>query len=310
MADTLNLVNPEDSLSCKYEISKFPDGQQSVRIVEHNNETFETIRKQTHGITIKSRLNDFRDLELIICATQALKEIGVKTIRLYIPYCIGGRSDRKFQEGETNYIKNVISPIINSQGYEKVTIMDHHSDVLEACINNFEKVDNIKLVQDALFHHWVNDDKIISDMSNIVFLSHDAGALKKVYKVADNFQSKCDVVVCSKHRDINGKLSKTTIPLTEELMDKDLFIVDDICDGGGTFINLARTIKKNEQFKGRIYLIVTHGIFSAGFETLSEYFDRIYTTNSIKDIQDGTIVNTFSKHKTIHELVKQLNVFK
>ena len=52
MADTLNLVNPEDTLSCKYEISKFPDGQQSVRIVEHNNETFETIRKQTHGITL------------------------------------------------------------------------------------------------------------------------------------------------------------------------------------------------------------------------------------------------------------------
>jgi ribose-phosphate pyrophosphokinase len=147
-------------------------------------------------------------------------------------------------------------------------------------------------------------------MSNIVFLSPDAGALKKVYKVADNFQSKYDVVVCSKHRDINGKLSKTTIPLTEELMDKDLFIVDDLCDGGGTFVNLARTIKENEQFKGRIYLIVTHGIFSAGFETLSEYFDRIYTTNSIKDIQDGTIVNTFSKHKTIHELVKQLNVFR
>jgi len=286
MADLLNLVNPEDQLSCKYEISKFPDGQQSVRIIEHNYDTFDNIGKQTHGITIKSRLNDFRDLELIICATQSLKEIGVKTIRLYIPYCIGGRSDRKFQEGETNYIKNVISPIINSQGYEKVIIMDPHSDVLEACINNFVKVDNLKVVQDALFKHWISDGKIISDMSNIVFLSPDAGALKKVHKVADNFQSKYDVVVCSKHRDVNGKLSKTTVPLTEELMDKDLFIVDDICDGGGTFINIARIIKENEQFKGRIYLIVTHGIFSRGFEDLGEYFNGIYTTNSISDVVD------------------------
>ena len=286
MAELLNLVNPEDQLSCKYEISKFPDGQQSVRIIENNHDTFENLRGQTHGIKIKSRLNDFRDLELIICATQALREIGVKTIRLYIPYCVGGRSDRKFQDGGINYIKQVIAPIINSQGYEKVTIMDPHSDVLEACINNFEKVDNLRVVQDSLIKHWTSDGKIISDMSNIVFLSPDAGALKKVHKVADNFQSKYDVVVCTKHRDLNGKLSKTTVPLTDEMLNKDLFIVDDICDGGGTFINIARIIKENEQFKGRIYLIVTHGIFSKGFEDLGEYFNGIYTTNSISDVVD------------------------
>jgi len=286
MAELLNLVNPEDQLSCKYEISKFPDGQQSVRIIENNHDTFENLRGQTHGIKIKSRLNDFRDLELIICATQALREIGVKTIRLYIPYCVGGRSDRKFQDGGINYIKQVIAPIINSQGYEKVTIMDPHSDVLESCINNFEKVDNLRVVQDSLIKHWTSDGKIISDMSKIVFLSPDSGALKKVHKVADNFQSKYDVVVCTKHRDLNGKLSKTTVPLTDEMLDKDLFIVDDICDGGGTFINIARIIKENEQFKGRIYLIVTHGIFSKGFEDLGEYFNGIYTTNSISDVVD------------------------
>jgi ribose-phosphate pyrophosphokinase len=70
------------------------------------------------------------------------------------------------------------------------------------------------------------------------------------------------------------------------MLDKDLFIVDDICDGGGTFINIARIIKENEQFKGRIYLIVTHGIFSRGFEDLGEYFNGIYTTNSISDVVD------------------------
>lgn len=295
MAELLNLVNPEDKLSCKYEISQFPDGQQSVRIIEDGYNTFESIRGQTYGIKIKSRLNDFRDLELILCATQALREIGVKTIRLYIPYCVGGRSDRKFQDGGINYIKQVIAPIINSQGYEKVTIMDPHSDVLEACINNFEKVDNLRVVQDSLIKHWTNDGKIISDMSKIVFLSPDAGALKKVHKVADNFQSKYDVVVCTKHRDLNGKLSKTTVPLTDEMLDKDLFIVDDICDGGGTFINIARIIKENEQFKGRIYLIVTHGIFSRGFEDLTEYFNGVYTTNSISDVVDeNNLVTRFN----------------
>jgi ribose-phosphate pyrophosphokinase len=286
MAETLNLVNPDDRLSCKYEISQFPDGQQSVRVIEHNYYTYDSLRRQLESITIKSRLNTFQDLELIICANQALKEIGVKSIKLYIPYCIGGRSDRKFQDGGVNYIKTVIAPIINSQNFDEVKIMDPHSDVLEACINNFEKIDNLRVVQDSLIKHWTGDGKIISDMSNIIFLSPDAGALKKVHKVADNFQSKYDVVVCTKHRDLNGKLSKTTVPLTDEMMDKDLFIVDDICDGGGTFINIARIIKENEQFKGRVYLIVTHGIFSRGFEDLAKYFNGIYTTNSISEVVD------------------------
>ena len=37
MVETLNLVNPDDVLSCKYEISRFPDGQQSIRILQHDN---------------------------------------------------------------------------------------------------------------------------------------------------------------------------------------------------------------------------------------------------------------------------------
>ena len=142
MAETLNLVNKEDKLSCKYEISTFPDGQQSLRIIEEGYNTFYSLKNNKQGITIKSRLNSFKDLELIICANQCLKEIGVEKVRLYIPYCIGGRSDRKFEEGGINYIKTVIAPILNSQNFEKVIIMDPHSDVLEACINNFESRDN------------------------------------------------------------------------------------------------------------------------------------------------------------------------
>jgi hypothetical protein len=44
MAETLNLVNADDSLSCKYEISKFPDGQQSIRIIEDEHNTFNRLK--------------------------------------------------------------------------------------------------------------------------------------------------------------------------------------------------------------------------------------------------------------------------
>jgi phosphoribosylpyrophosphate synthetase len=146
MSSVLNLVRQDDVLSCEYEVSRYPDGQQSIRIVEKAYDTYQSLKEQTTPITIMSRLNSFKDLELIICANQALKEIGVKSIKLYIPYCIGGRSDRKFQEGSSNYIKNVIAPIINLQKFDEVLIMDPHSQTLENCINNFVEVTNKSLV--------------------------------------------------------------------------------------------------------------------------------------------------------------------
>ena len=286
MAETLNLVNPDDVLSCKYEISRFPDGQQSIRVIEHGYTTYLSLKDQKNPITIKSRLNTFQDLELIICANQALKEIGVKSVNLYIPYCIGGRSDRKFQEGGINYIKTVIAPIINSQNFNEVRIMDPHSDVLEACISNFTKFTNWGVTKMAL------DD--INDVDNICLVSPDAGAYKKVFDVAKWFGIN-DIITASKVRDVaTGKILRTEVPSIENHTDMKYVIVDDICDGGRTFIELAKVIKEQKP-EAKIYLVVTHGIFSAGFGELNNYFERIYTTNSIKEHDNSQ--------------VKQLNIF-
>ena len=284
MAETLNLVNPEDILSCGYEISRFPDGQQSIRIVDKNYYTIHSLSEQKTPIVIKSRLNSFKDLELVICANQALKEIGVEKVNLYIPYCIGGRSDRKFVEGGINYIKTVIAPIINSQNFNKVTIMDPHSDVLEACINNITKYTNFGVAKMAL------DD---IGYENICLVSPDAGAYKKIFDVATWFGID-EIITASKVRDVKtGKILRTVVP---DLPDNNMnyVIVDDICDGGRTFIELAKVIKEQKP-DAKIYLVVTHGIFSAGFGELNNYFERIYTTNSIKEHDNSQ--------------VKQLNIF-
>jgi ribose-phosphate pyrophosphokinase len=316
MAELLNLVNPNDYLSFKYEISRFPDGQQSVRLIEDGYNTFESLRDsdKAHGITIKSRLNTFSDLELIICATQSLKEIGVKSIDLFIPYCIGGRSDRKFMEGSINYIKHVIAPIINSQGYNSVTVMDPHSDVLEACINNFHKMDNTNIANFALRDYYISkgfETWSSKNFENVRFVSPDAGALKKVFHVADNVKYKKDVVIASKHRNVEtGKIDFTDVPLNGTNPTNDFFIFDDICDGGRTFIEIAKVIKSHvwpsdEKFQGKIYLVVTHGIFSAGLLELSKWFECIYTTNSVRDIDS----ETYSDYTVNKNFVKQLNIF-
>lgn len=292
----LNLVNPNDILSCKFEVSKFPDGQQSINILDGEHYTLDYLGKQEDPIEIWSRLNNFQDLELIICANQALKELGVKSVKLFIPYCTGGRSDRKFQKGGINYIKHVIAPIINSQNFDEVIIMDPHSDVLEGCINNFGKYTNYAVVKFAL------DD--IKDLSNVCLVSPDAGAYKKVFDVATWFSIE-RIITATKVRDIKtGKILRTEVPVLDQENDLKYVIVDDICDGGRTFIELAKIIRQR-QSNAEIYLVVTHGIFSSNFDGLSEYIDGIYTTNSVRDIQPGVDCPLIGEKS----YVKQLNIF-
>jgi ribose-phosphate pyrophosphokinase len=287
---TLDLVNLSKS-DIKYKISKFPDGQQQLQfegtqiglIKGYTNPNFD------YQIVIKSRLNDFKDLELICCAVASLRELNIEKIHLYTPYFLGSRSDRKFGEGSNNYLKTVICPIINSLNFKSVTVMDPHSDVLEACLNNFKKNDNFDLVDDALSYLIGENEE-----DQVVLVSPDAGAYKKVFDVAKEFKIE-KIITATKVRDLKtGQILHTEVPVLDQHNDLKYIIVDDICDGGRTFIEIAKAIKASRP-TAKIYLVVTHGIFSAGFEELEKYFERIYTTNSYKDITE--------------RIVKRFNVF-
>jgi ribose-phosphate pyrophosphokinase len=293
MKAILDLTGTDLQSTIQYKVSKFPDGQQTVDITS----TYITSTQ----VQIRSRMNDFKDLELILCATQALKNLGVSDIELYVPYFIGGRSDRLFGYGGVNYLKQVIGPIINSQGYSKVYVMDPHSDVLEAVINNFAKYDNFKLVKFAL----ENIDNTNDARERIVLVSPDAGAYKKIFDVAKEFGIQ-NIITANKVRDLKtGNIIRTEIPTLDQHRDLKYVIIDDICDGGRTFVELAKVMKDSRP-TAKIYLVVTHGIFSKGLEELGDYFDGIFTTNSVRDIAADDVVSSFFEN-TIN--FKQLNVF-
>jgi ribose-phosphate pyrophosphokinase len=277
MVQKLNLVDLENS-DIKYKISRFPDGQQSITL-----DMVDADLPNKITVSITSRFNSFKDLEIIIAANQALREFSyVENVKLNVPYFLGARSDRKFEAGTSNYLKTVICPIINAQNFSRVTVLDPHSDVLEACLNNYHKHNNHRLVYDAL----TKIDNKDGAQSRICLVSPDAGAYKKIFDVAKQFEID-NIVTASKVRDIKtGKILRTEIPTLDQHADLKYVIIDDICDGGRTFIELAKAIKGSRP-SAKVYLVVTHGIFSAGFKELSQYFEGIYTTNSYRDVAEN-----------------------
>lgn len=282
----LNLTNKETS-DIKFEVSSFPDGQQQVAIKLGPLDKAAIEIDRNFPVTIKTRINNWSDLEKVTCAVASLKHEGVTEIHLYAPYLIGARSDRFFgpdTKGYTsnNYIKNVIAPAINDLKLTSVTVLDPHSDVLEACLNNFHKETNVGLVRFAL-----NSLYGPNSPDNFILVSPDMGALKKIYSVADAIGYKGEYVICSKFRNWEGELSRVEVPIKSHQVDKDFILIDDICDGGKTFIEIGKKIKETvESYKGipgKRILIVTHGIFSQGLAVLEQYFDKIYCTNSYSD---------------------------
>ncbi|WP_406825953.1 ribose-phosphate diphosphokinase [Pedobacter sp. KACC 23697] len=251
----------------EYKSFLFAGGEPHIKISDHFDVGL--------PVTITHRINSFNDLGMICMAVDALKRMGVKEINLFIPYFPAARQDRVMIPGEPLSAK-VYADMINAMALASVTIFDPHSEVTPALLNNCVTISN---------HEFIK--QVIAKIGNEVkLISPDGGALKKIYKVSE-FLGGTEVVECSKSRDVKtGKLSGFKV-YSDDLAGADCLIVDDICDGGGTFIGLAEALK--DKNAGKLYLAISHGIFSKGFEVFDQYFEQIFTTDSIKEVDHAGV---------------------
>ena len=220
------------------------------------------------AVMITQRINSFEALGLICLAVDALRRMHVAEISLFIPYFPAARQDRVMVPGEPLSVK-VYADLINQLGFKKVMVFDPHSEVTAALVNQVEVISN---------HQFVAE--VIAEIGEeVLLISPDGGALKKIYKVSEALGG-LPVVECSKHRDVrSGKLLGFKV-YADDLEGKTCLIVDDICDGGGTFLGLAQELK--QKHAGKIYLAVSHGIFGKGTAELTAQFSGIYATDSFR----------------------------
>jgi len=260
-------------------------------------------------VVITQRANNSNAIMAILIAVDALKRLGIKRFDLIMPYIPYARQDRyEIDEnlGES-FTLDVFTNIINSVGFETIHTLDAHSDISKVLIKNNCDKSNHQFVVNA-----INDSRRVETVTEVGTLSYnsrepiwiispDSGANKKSNKLITkllqdtrNLDSDLikGLIKCDKKRDIaTGQLSGFEV-FSEDLMGFDAIIVDDICDGGGTFNGLAQELEKKNA--GDLYLFVSHGIFSQGYDKLSDNFRRIFTTNSVKDI--------------VHPIVKQYKI--
>lgn len=234
----------------------FPDGQPHFKL--------ETYEREFREVTIETAIKTPDDLFLVLLASSVLRQQGYQQINLDIRYLLAARMDRSIDSLQP-FTLAVVAGLLNGAGFSKVRILDVHSEVATRLIRNSENVLPFKVVE-----------QVMSTLGNVIPVASDKGAELRVARLVDIY-----FIQCHKIRDPQtGVLSGFAVPSEfEGCIYKDVLIVDDICDGGGTFVGLAKELRKAGAKK--VFLFVTHGIFSKGLPL--EGIDKVFTTDSYTD---------------------------
>lgn len=241
------------------DITKFPDG---ALLLKEN-----VLSDVSHGYaTIEWFFENNEELVALIYLVGHLRQYGVSHINLTMPYIPNARQDR-VKHIEDVFTLKYFADIINYLNFNSVRVLDPHSSVSEALINNIF-VDTPKLyISKAMYN--CNPD---------VLFYPDEGAMKR-YSGMVPFPC----VFGIKFRDwATGKIQGLEVAGDiERIKGARILIVDDICSRGGTFYHSAKKLK--ELGAKEIHLYVTHceNTILEGEVLTSGLIEKVYTTNSI-----------------------------
>lgn len=252
----LNLVRLEDS-DIKYSISKFPDGEVQISLGEFSH------KKQ---IQVKCRVTNAEEFFILMQVLDILDRHEV-LYKVHIYYLMGMRMDRVMDFNRPFTLKIILNSLKNCNA-DTVEILEPHSDVY----------------YDFRFGGKFTELYVENSPSNTVWndfqiVLPDAGA-KERYE----FSYDKRILTCSKVRDLTtGKILEIKIDNPEVIGDKPLLILDDLCDGGGTFCGIVKAFNVLNIPKERLNIAVAHMVNPKGIKNLSENFNHVWFTNSYKD---------------------------
>jgi ribose-phosphate pyrophosphokinase len=254
---------------------KFPGGETQVRITSGTAFPGEVV-------TFSKKVHSGDDIMEILLTVDALRRSGHKRLKLQLPYVPYGRQDRVMVPGEALGIK-VFADLINSCNFEEVEIWDPHSDVTTALINNVRVVGQEELVSSTCWPQVTLSAEGRVPFKDSILVCPDAGARKKILKVAASL-GKTEIVYADKVRNpATGQITGTSIDfgsIKHPGVKPSFLLVDDIGDGLRTFVELVKEMRTYTWVKdANIYLYVTHGFFSKGLDILDGLIDGVYTAN-------------------------------
>jgi ribose-phosphate pyrophosphokinase len=217
------------------------------------------------------------DIMQLLLTVNALQHAGCRDIIvdcLYLPYA---RQDRVCAPGEACSLE-VMVKLLDDINVADIRFWDlHNSDLTlnmfqDTCVHETE-------IHDIFSYYKVLND---FDLDNLILCAPDIGARMKVDDIVKEFELG-NAIHFEKNRnpETGAILGIEQCKYNRNFDGYNLLVVDDICDGGRTFIEVAKKLR--EHTAENLYLYVTHGIFSKGLSELLQYYKHIFCHHVLHD---------------------------
>ena len=241
-------------------LNHFPDGTFLIK----------ELAPETEKVVVTWLYENNEEMVALYFLANHLKAKGVKNMELNMPYIPNARQDR-VKAPEDVFTLKYFAQMINSLGFSKVTVLDAHSYVSEALIDNICVKTPKENVEKVL-------ERISKEGEELLLFYPDEGAMKRYSALCDK-----PYVFGMKKRDwTTGQIQGLEVLGQTELIEgSTVLIVDDICSRGGTFYHSAKALKALGAEK--IYLYISHceNSILEGELLESGLIEKVFTTNSI-----------------------------
>ena len=248
-------------------------------------------KQKDKNYTIQWKFENNEELVILYFISRHLDNLGAISKELFMNYIPNARQDRSKHDTDVFTLK-YFAELINSMNFSKVYVLDPHSPVSEALINNIDVVDIKPLVIGAL-----NDIKLFTKAREIILYFPDNGAAKKYEDMFKGFKTCYGI----KHRDWNTGVIQGLEVVTNgiDLKDKTVLMIDDIISYGGSLFYSA--LKLKELGAKHICAYVSH--------CENSILDK-EKGNLIKSLEDGTVEKLYTTKSLFTGTHKNIEVIK
>ncbi len=202
----------------KVKIQRFSDGEIGVEFQESIRGKFVFLIQSTFAPTDNI-------MELLLMIDAAKRASAYKVIAV-IPYYGYARQDRKDRPRVAIGSKLVANMIV-AAGADRVVTMDLHAPQIQGYFDI--PVDHLE--SSAIFIPYIES----LNLDNLTFAAPDVGSANRIREIASFFE--CEMVICDKHRKRANEIASMVV--IGDVKDRDIILIDDICDTGGTLAKSA-----------------------------------------------------------------------
>ena len=206
----------------------------------------ETIRGNTVFI-IQSTFAPSENLLELLLLIDAAKRASAKKVVAVIPYFGFARQDRK-DKPRVSIGAKLMTNLLVAAGVDRIVTMDLHADQIQG----FVDIPMDHLYASSIFIPYLNE----LNLPNLVMASPDTGGAKRAAAYAKFLNT--DLVICFKQRKKAGVIE--SMQVIGDVKGKDVVLVDDIIDSGGTITKAADLMM--EQGATSVRAVCTHAVFS------------------------------------------------